>query len=156
MTPHLLQCHLRVMHLFRQNHLGWSPQAQQVAHQKIVQIDLLHLATALKPPGTNFLGDIEIWFSRQCWTDWHLGCMAWSMYQSVYGVFSMYHAFWKEYSATCTLLTTSSVCQAWLTSASRGKPLMKLLRWIPGQGREWTEGHLAQLQLPFLWKIVLR
>ena len=32
-------------------------------------------------------------------------------------------------------------------SASRGTLSMQLLRWIPGQGREWTKGHLAQLQL---------
>ena len=70
---------------------GQSPQAQQVAHQKLVQIDLLHLGVALKPPGTSFLGDMGIWFGRCCWTDWHLGFMGWSTYQSNHGVLSVYH-----------------------------------------------------------------
>ena len=75
--------------------------------------------------------------------------MGWSVYWSIHGVLSMYY-FLKEYSVTHTLLITSSVYQAQLTSASRGTPSMKLLRWIPGQGREWTKGPLAQLQLPYL------
>ena len=91
MTPLQLQCHMWIMHLLRQNHVGWSPQAQQVAHQKVVQINLLHLGMALEPPGTSFLGDIEIWFTRQCWTDQHLGCMGKSMYWSIHGVLSVYH-----------------------------------------------------------------
>ena len=52
--------------------------------------------------------------------------------------------FWEEYSATCTLLITANVCSAQLTSASRGTPSMKLLKWIPGQGREWTKGYLKK------------
>ena len=55
MTPHWLQCHLWVMHMLKQNCLGWLPQAQQVAPQKIVQIDLLPFDVALGPQGTNFL-----------------------------------------------------------------------------------------------------
>ena len=42
------------MHLLKQNHLGWLPQAQQVAPQKVVQIDLLPFNVALGPLGTNF------------------------------------------------------------------------------------------------------
>ena len=91
MTFLRLQCHLWMIHLLRQNCLGWSPQAQQVAHQKVVQIGLLHLGMALEPPGTSFLGDIKIWFARQCWTDWHLGCMGCSAYKSIHGVLSVYH-----------------------------------------------------------------
>ena len=79
-----------MMHLMRQNHLEWSPQAQQVACHRVVQINLLYLGMALEPPGTSFLGDIEIWFARQCWTDWHLGCMGWSAYWSIHGVLSVY------------------------------------------------------------------
>ena len=79
------------MHLLRQNHLGWSPQVQQVAHHRVVQINLLHLGMAHGPPRTSFLGDIEIRFARQCQTDWHLGCMGWSAYWSIHGVLSMYH-----------------------------------------------------------------
>ena len=37
------------------NCLGRLPRAQQVAHQKIVQINLLPSGVALKPLGTNFL-----------------------------------------------------------------------------------------------------
>ena len=43
------------MHLLKQNHLGWLPQAQQVGPQKIVQIDLFPFDAALEPLGTNFL-----------------------------------------------------------------------------------------------------
>ena len=57
----------------------------------VVQIDLLHLGAALKPPGTSGHGDIKIWFTRQCWTNQHLGCMGWSAYWSICGVLSMYH-----------------------------------------------------------------
>ena len=78
------------MHLLSQNHLGQSPQAQQVAQQKVVQINPLHLGMALKPPGTSFLGDTEIWFSRHCWSDHHLGCMGCSVYWSIHGVLPMY------------------------------------------------------------------
>ena len=66
----------------------------------------------------------------------------------------MYHdlsvyCFWGMYSVEHTLLVTLYICQAQLTSASRGILSMQILRWIPGQGREWTKGHLAQLQLPY-------
>ena len=39
---------------------------------------------------TNFLWGIDTWLSRQCWTDWHLGCIGWSTYQSNHGVLSVY------------------------------------------------------------------
>ena len=78
------------MHLLKQNCLGWLPQAQQVAPQKIVQIDLLPFDVSLRPLGTNFLSGIETWSSRWCWTNWHLGCMGWSTYQSIHGVLSVY------------------------------------------------------------------
>ena len=52
------------MHLLGQDHLGWSHQAWQITHPRAVQINLLHLDTALKPPGTNFHGGIEI---LVCW-----------------------------------------------------------------------------------------
>ena len=64
MTPLQLQCHLWMMHLLRQNCLGWSHQAQQAADYMVVLIDLLHLGMALEPPGTSFPEDIEIWFAR--------------------------------------------------------------------------------------------
>ena len=91
MTPLSLQHHLWMMYLLRHNHLGWSPQAQQVAHHRVVWINLLHLGAALEPPGTSCHGDIEIWLARECWTDWHLGCMGWSAYWSIHGVLSVYH-----------------------------------------------------------------
>ena len=55
MTPHQLQHHLQVMHMSEQNCLGQLPQAQQVAPQKVVQINLLPFNMALGPLGTNFL-----------------------------------------------------------------------------------------------------
>ena len=55
MTHHELQHHLWVMHLLEQSHLGSLPQAQMVAPQKAVQIDLLPSDMALGPLGTNFL-----------------------------------------------------------------------------------------------------
>ena len=60
----------------------------------------------------------------------------------------LYTIFGGMYSVEHTLLVTPYICQAQLTSASKGILLMQLLRWIPGQGREWAKGHLAQLQLP--------
>ena len=47
-----------------QDHLGWSHQAQQVAHLRVVQIDLFHLDTAPESPGTDFHGDTRI---LVCW-----------------------------------------------------------------------------------------
>ena len=101
------------MHLLGQNHLGWLLQPQQIAHQKIVQIDLLPLGTALEPLGTNFLWGIKTWLSRQCWTNWHLECMGWSMYQSNHGVLSVYHFLegvqcnmYSTYNNKCLLSTT--------------------------------------------------
>ena len=101
------------MHLLRQNCLGWLPQAQQIAHHRVVQINLLHLGMALKPPGTSFLGDIEIWFARRCWTKWHLGCMGWSTYWSIHGGLSVYHFLegvqcnmHSTYNSKCLLSTT--------------------------------------------------
>ena len=52
------------MCLLMQDCLGWSHQAYQVAHPRVIQIDLLHLDVALEPPGTNFHGGIEI---LVCW-----------------------------------------------------------------------------------------
>ena len=101
------------MHLLEQNHLGWSAQAQQVAHQKLVQIDLLPLGMALKPPGINFPWGIKTWLSRQCGTYQHLGCMGWSMYQFIHGVLSVYHSLegvqcntHSTYNRKCLLSTT--------------------------------------------------
>ena len=69
MTPLHLQCHLWVMHLLSQDHLGWSQQPQQIAHPRAVQINLLHSDAALRPPGTNFHQGTEI---LVCWPilDW--------------------------------------------------------------------------------------
>ena len=39
---------------------GMVTSSTQVAHPRVVQINLLHLDMALKPPGTNFHGGIEI------------------------------------------------------------------------------------------------
>ena len=64
MTPLWLQCHLWVMHLLRQDCLGWSHQNWQITHPRAVQINLLHSNVALKPPGTNFHGGIKI---LVCW-----------------------------------------------------------------------------------------
>ena len=41
--------------VLKQNYLGWLPQAQQVAPQKVVQINLLPFNVALRPLGPNFL-----------------------------------------------------------------------------------------------------
>ena len=60
MIPLQLQGHLWVMHLLRQDCLGWLHQAWQITHPRAVQIDLLHSDTALKPPGTNIQGGMEI------------------------------------------------------------------------------------------------
>ena len=156
MTPLWLQCHLWMMHLFRQNHLGWLPQAQQVAHHRVVKINPAPLRVqhsnhqepaSLEISRYGLLDDAGLTGIWDVWVGLHIG---------LFMIFCPCTIFWKGYSVTCSLLITSSVYQAWLTSASSGTPLTKLLRWIPGQGREWTEGHLAQLQLPYLWKIVLR
>ena len=58
MTPLHLQSHLWVVHLLRQDCLGWSHQPWAV------QIDLLHLDMALGPPGTDLLGGTKL---LVCW-----------------------------------------------------------------------------------------
>ena len=118
-----LQCHLWVVHLLRQDCLGWSHQAQQAAHPRVVQIDLLHLDMAPEPPGTNFHGGIEIWSAGRYWTDQHLKCIGWPVYLSAYCALSVYH-FLGKYSVKCTLLATSDVCQTLSTPAFRGTPSM--------------------------------
>ena len=62
---------------------------------------------------------LEFWFVSGHWPHWHLGCMGWSMCLCIYHVLSVYH-FLGKYSVKHTPLATSYVCQAWLTSASRG------------------------------------
>ena len=90
---------------------------------------------------------LELWFAGRYWAGWHLGCIGWPVCLSAYRALSVYHLLGK-YSVKCTLLTTLYVCQALLTSTFRGTPSIQPLRWITGQEREWTKGHLAQLQLP--------
>ena len=51
-------------HLLSQDCLGWSCQTWQITHPRAVQIDLLHLDMALRPPGTDFLGGTKI---LGCW-----------------------------------------------------------------------------------------
>ena len=46
MPPLQHQCHLWIVCLLMQDHLGWSHQAQQVPHPRVVQIHLLHLDAA--------------------------------------------------------------------------------------------------------------
>ena len=90
----------------------------------------------------------KFWFVGQYWTNKHLGCMGWPVYLPMCCDLSVCH-FSGMYSVEHTLLVTPYICKAQLTSVSRGTLSMQLLRWIPGQGREWTKGHLAQLQLPY-------
>ena len=78
------------------NCLGWLPQAQQAAHQKIVQIDLLPSGMALKVDDAGLTG---------IWDTWVGLCI------SLYMVFCLCTALWKEYSAIHTLLTTTNVCK---------------------------------------------
>ena len=62
--PLWLQCHLWIVHLLMQDCLGWTHQAQWVAHPRVVQIDLPYLDTAPKPPRTNFHGGTR---TLVCW-----------------------------------------------------------------------------------------
>ena len=63
--PLQLPHHLWTVCLLMQDHLGWSHQAQQVAHPRVVWINLLHLDMALEPPRTNFHGGTGILVCRQ-------------------------------------------------------------------------------------------
>ena len=76
-----------------------------------------------------------------------LGLMSWSVYLPMCHDLSVC-CLGGMYSVEHTLLVTPYICQTQLTSVSRGTLSMQLLRWIPGQGREWTKGHLAQLATP--------
>ena len=79
-------------------------------------VDMMHhLGTALEPLEPASLeisrysllddaGPTSIWYA---WVGLHIG---------LFMVFCLHTIFWKEYSATCTLLITSSVYQAQLTS----------------------------------------
>ena len=59
-----LQCHLWTVCLLMQDCLGWSHQAQQVTHPRVVQISLPHLGAVCGKPGTNFHGGTRI---LVCW-----------------------------------------------------------------------------------------
>ena len=61
-----LQCHLWTVSLLMQDHLGWSHQAQQVAHPMVVWINLLHLDLAHKNPELTPMEVPEIQFASRC------------------------------------------------------------------------------------------
>ena len=62
-TPQL-QCHLWIVSLLMQNHLGQSHQAQQATHPTVVLINLLHLDVAHVHPGTDSHGGTR---TLVCW-----------------------------------------------------------------------------------------
>ena len=60
-----LQCHLWIVSLLMQDHLGWSHQVQQVMHPRVVWINLLHLDAAPEKPRTDFHGGTRILVYKQ-------------------------------------------------------------------------------------------
>ena len=63
-TKHQLQCHLWTVSLLMEDHLGWSYQAQQVTHPRVVQISLLPLDAVYGKPRMDFHGGTRI---SVCW-----------------------------------------------------------------------------------------
>ena len=77
-----LQHHLWTVSLLMQDCLGWSHQAQQVAHPRVFQINLLHLDVAHKNPEPTSMEVPEFWFAGRYQSIWHMGCIAVSVTMS--------------------------------------------------------------------------
>ena len=109
--PLILQCHLWIVCLLMQDHLGWSHQAQQVAHPRVVQINLPHLDVAPKSPGTDFHGGTR---TLVCWKilEWPASGMHRLTYMSVCILCSLCIPFSGEVQcemhSTCNILCLPS------------------------------------------------
>ena len=139
-----LQCHLWIVSLLIQDHLGWSHQAQQIAHPRVVWISLLHLDAVCGKPRTDFHGDTRISVCR--WIPVHLApgmhglvCVSASMsYLPV-------HCFLEEYSMKNTVLISSCVCQALLSFSIEGNSFDAISvvdMWMVGK---LVRGYLTQV-----------
>ena len=133
-TPLWLQCHLWVEAL------------------KVVQISLLLLDAAFRPPGINLLEVPKLWVVNRCWTNQHLGCRGWS------ACLFMYLSLAVQYLPTgCsvkhTMLITKHACWALLAKCPGELSQCNPHKWIPGQGREWIKGHLISCNSPTTKKL---
>ena len=128
-----------------QDCLGQLHQAQQVAHPRVVQINLLHLDAA---PRTDFHGGTRI---LVCWqildqpaSGMHeLACVSVCIFCSVCIPFSgeVHCKMHSTYYIVCLPSTTHFNIQGNTLNAAS-----EVDCWA---GKEWTKGHLAQLQLPY-------
>ena len=142
-----LQCHLWIVSLLMEDHLGWSHQAQQVACPRVVWISLLTLDAVCSKPGTDFHGGTRILVYRQIPyhpISWMHGLFCVSVSMS----YCVCIPFLEEYSVTNTVLVSSCVCQALHSFRIEGNSFNAISvvdLWMVGK---WVRGYLTQVQLP--------
>ena len=90
-----LQCHLWIVTLLMQDHLGWSHQAQQVTQPRVVLINLLHLH-GTQNPGTFFHGGTRISVYKQ---------VPGHPMSGTHALSSLYNAFWGSIAWTHSTVT---------------------------------------------------
>ena len=98
-----------------QDHLEWSHQAQQVAHPRVVQINLLHLDAAHEQPGMTPMDMPEFQFTGRYKPVQHLGCIGWTVYLYPCYIF-LYTIFWGYtvwIHSTYTIICLPSTTQFW-------------------------------------------
>ena len=103
-TPQLQHC-LWIVHLLMQNHLGWSHQAQQVTHPRVVLINLLHLDLAHVQPITDSHGGTGTLVCKQI-----PGHLASGMHELAFMLYHVCTTFSGEVQCEHTLLIPSHVC----------------------------------------------
>ena len=142
-----LQHHLWTLSLLMQDHLGQSHQTQQLTHPGVVWINLLHLDTTHKKPGTNFHGGTRIsgWWQLPV----HLASgMHWLDCVSVSMLYLACKPFSREVQCEYTLPIPWCVSQALLSFGIEGNSFNVISMvdlWMVGEG---TNDYLAQVQLP--------
>ena len=107
-TPQL-QCHLWIVGLLMKGCLGWSHQAQQVTHPRVVWINLLCLDMVCKQPGSNCHGGTRIlvcWQIPLCLASW----MHWLVCVPVSMLYPVCTPFSGEVQCEYTLLIPPHVC----------------------------------------------
>ena len=114
-----LQYHLWTVSLLMQDYLGWSHQVQQVAHPRVVWINLLHLDAAPKKPGPDSYRGTGILVCRQI-----SGHPTSGMHGLVFMPYQVCAMPSGEVQCEHTLLFPSHVCEASLILALRGIPSM--------------------------------
>ena len=138
MTPLHLQCHLWVMHQLSQDRLGWSHQTWQITHPVQSRLTCFTEMRHSDHQEPTSLEVLKFWFVANTGPNQHLGCWVDLCNLPMCCDLSVCH-FQETYIVEHTLLVTHKSAKH-THFTSRGTLLMQLLRWVPGQGREWTKG----------------